>query len=472
MSNDESGDAGNESSARATRRTVLKLAGVSAAALAGCIGGDDGEDVQVAYGYGGVPMEVGESGAQASLSSGAGSQSAFARSLVGRTQAEHFDQGGEGVAYHDNDTRNRGGSFREDSGVDLQPTEDVGGGYNVGWVSDGEWLEYSVVAAPGTYDLGVRLAAPDGGAEVRVSLDGRTLATVTVPETGGWQAWETVTVPGVAVSASGRSVLRVEAVGTDAVGGHLYNLNWVEFLPAGEGGPQTPTETPTPTPTPTETPEPTPTDTPEPTETPTATPTPTPTPDPGQSPYGGTPHPVPGTIQAEAFDEGGEGVAYHDTTPYHLGAEFRQETDVDIQRTTDVGGGYNVAWVRDGEWLEYTTDVTAGTYDVHLRLSCPVEDTRLRLTLDGDPVGTVAVPTTGGWQNWRTVTLRGVDLAAGRRVLRLTVDGSRSNVNWVEFEAVEGTPDDPTETTTPEPTATPVPDDYGTQGYGEYGYGG
>jgi hypothetical protein len=75
-----------------------------------------------------------------------------------------------------------------------------------------------------------------------------------------------------------------------------------------------------------------------------------------QQPYPGpNPHPVPGKIEAEDYDIGGEGVAYHDTTLGNEGGEYRGD-DVGIQSTTDMGGGYNVGWIEEGEWLAYTVD--------------------------------------------------------------------------------------------------------------------
>ena len=55
------------------------------------------------------------------------------------------------------------------------------------------------------------------------------------------------------------------------------------------------------------------------------------------SPFHGVPLQVPGTIQAEDFDEGGEGIGYHDLTAYNEGGAYRA-TDVDVQPTTDAGG--------------------------------------------------------------------------------------------------------------------------------------
>ncbi len=58
---------------------------------------------------------------------------------------------------------------------------------------------------------------------------------------------------------------------------------------------------------------------------------------------------LPGRIEAEDYDAGGEGVAYHDTTPGNEGGVYRLD-DVDIEPLTG-SKGYNVGWIRPGEWL-------------------------------------------------------------------------------------------------------------------------
>src|SRR5690606_36778377 len=70
----------------------------------------------------------------------------------------------------------------------------------------------------------------------------------------------------------------------------------------------------------------------------------------------------PTRIEAENFDEGGPEIAYHDNDPANRGGAYRNE-GVDIQSTTDTGGGFNLGWIEQpGEWLEYTIDVAvAGT---------------------------------------------------------------------------------------------------------------
>ncbi|CAM9907719.1 unnamed protein product [Phaeothamnion confervicola] len=75
------------------------------------------------------------------------------------------------------------------------------------------------------------------------------------------------------------------------------------------------------------------------------------------APYGNAPAALPGTIEFEKFDIGGEGTAYHDTTPGNSGKAFREFLDVDIQN----GGsnGFSVIQAADGEWLQYTVRIAA-----------------------------------------------------------------------------------------------------------------
>jgi hypothetical protein len=74
---------------------------------------------------------------------------------------------------------------------------------------------------------------------------------------------------------------------------------------------------------------------------------------------------VPGTIQAEDFNDAG----FWDSTPGNSGNSYRA-TDVDIERTTDAGGGFNIGWIEAGEWQEYTITVAAaGYYDFSVRVA-------------------------------------------------------------------------------------------------------
>src|SRR5262249_2368245 len=139
-------------------------------------------------------------------------------------------------------------------------------------------------------------------------------------------------------------------------------------------------------------------------------------------PFGGTPAAVPGKIEAENFDTGGEGVAFHDVDTANQGGAYRPGEAVDLQATTDTGGGFNVGWIQPGEWLAYTVNVTAaGAYDLALRVSNPRAGGKLHVEVDGVNVtGSLSVPNTGGWQTWRTITRAGINLTAGQHVVKVS----------------------------------------------------
>lgn len=154
----------------------------------------------------------------------------------------------------------------------------------------------------------------------------------------------------------------------------------------------------------------------------------------GQSPY--TLKTIPGVIQAEEYDKGGQGIAYNDTTTGNSGSSLRSD-DVDIQATSDVGGGYNLGWIANGEWLEYSIyDVTDGIYNIELRVAAQgtAAGKGIKLTLDGKNLGTVNFSGTDGWQTWETVTLENVAISSESDViLRLDMIGGGFNLNDIEF---------------------------------------
>ncbi len=157
-----------------------------------------------------------------------------------------------------------------------------------------------------------------------------------------------------------------------------------------------------------------------------------------QGAFGGTPWPVPGKIETEDYDVGGQGLAYNDMTPAEnqSGTSYRND-NVDIEEASE--GGYNLSYTEAGEWYEYTVNVEqAGRYDIHLRIACDGDDRTVHLALDEtDLVGTIDIPNTGGWQTWETMTISNVNLVAGEQVLRLTYDVDYANINYFDFELKE-----------------------------------
>ncbi len=151
------------------------------------------------------------------------------------------------------------------------------------------------------------------------------------------------------------------------------------------------------------------------------------------TPYNGVIQ-LPGLIEAENFDNGGQNVAYYDTTSGNSGNAYRT-TDVDIESTSDAGGGYNVGWIANGEWLKYTVNVPqTGTYNIEVRVASINSGRTFRIEFNGvDKTGTLTVPNTGGWQNWQTITKTGVSLSAGQQVMRIYSMGDGFNINWIKI---------------------------------------
>jgi CSLREA domain-containing protein len=159
---------------------------------------------------------------------------------------------------------------------------------------------------------------------------------------------------------------------------------------------------------------------------------------------GGTPPPaiaLPGRLEAENYRDGGEGVGYHDTTRGNTGGAYRQD-DVDIQTCTDsttTSGStcYNVGWTAAGEWLAYDVNVSNdGSYTFAIRVASPNIGKSLHLELDGTNIsGSIAVPNTGGWQAWQTITTAPISLPAGNHTFEIVDNTNGFNLNYVEVAA-------------------------------------
>src|SRR5665811_131627 len=160
-----------------------------------------------------------------------------------------------------------------------------------------------------------------------------------------------------------------------------------------------------------------------------------------QTPYSGTALKVPGTIQVEDFDKGGEGIAYHDSDTKNNGGAYRTSVGVDIESTKDSNGGYDIGWIKAGEWMEYTTNITSsGTYDIEVRVARGGTGGNFHIEFNGvDKTGTLTIPNTGGWQNWTTIKKIGVSLGAGPQIMKIVFDinsptgGDAGNINYVKI---------------------------------------
>ncbi|MEM1011613.1 MAG: carbohydrate-binding protein [Planctomycetota bacterium] len=350
-------------------------------------------------------------------SSGQQPYNGSARPVPGRIQAEHYDNGGQNVAFYDTDPNrdNGGGNFRN-TGVDLGRGDSV-----VGWIRSGEWLEYTTnVQQSGEYRVKLRAASPNNDGSVRVSIDGQTRETRIT--TDGWSDFDTFDLGTINLS-SGQKVLRVTF---NATNGDVGDFDWIELERVGGGS--TPSN-PTP---------------------PSNNPS-------GSQPYGSSPINATDRIQAEHYDRGGQGVAYNDTTSESFGSSSLRGGDrVDINNG---GGNTHVGWADTGEWLNYTINVQqAGEYEAIVNAATANWQGSVRIvTEDGDNASRVI--DRNGWQNFSEQSLGRISLGSGTQVIRLEFSqpngGDAANVDYIELRPVNG--NNPTPPPPPPPAPPPPP---------------
>ena len=142
---------------------------------------------------------------------------------------------------------------------------------------------------------------------------------------------------------------------------------------------------------------------------------------------------IPGKIEIENFDNGGQGNAYNDSDVPNDGGEYRINESVDIQTTGDTGGGYNVGWTATGEWMEYIVNVQqSGNYAITLRAAA-VSAANVRVEIDGIKIGnSFSIPITPTYQTYVDVPITGA-LVQGIHILRVFEETGGINLNNIVF---------------------------------------
>jgi hypothetical protein len=206
-----------------------------------------------------------------------------------------------------------------------------------------------------------------------------------------------------------------------------WNLNWFEITPATTATPTLPPTSALTTLEPTMSPflsaAPTPAPTPSPTLPPTLAPV-TPAPTLSRTCYDGTSELLPARIEAESYCD---------------------MSGVQVEGTSDVDGGDNVGYIGTGDWLAFRIKVpNTGTYDVTYRVASLSGNGGFQLEYYGgrSVLGTATtLPSTGGWQNWDSVTHQ-VDLLEGEHTIAILATAAGWNLNW--FEITDAVPTNPT----------------------------
>ncbi|WP_171815439.1 carbohydrate-binding protein [Stanieria cyanosphaera] len=291
-----------------------------------------------------------------------------------RIEAEDYLSGNQGITYYDSSIGNYGQAYRQDW-VDLEKTTDAGGGYNVGWIDSGEWLTYDLqVPVDGTYEIVARVASPKD--------DNHNFGiSVNGKELdrlnfNSTGGWQSwQNVRGKKINlTAGNHKLRLDMYSS------LFNINYLELIPvtspATEGNKDI-------------------------------------------------------RIEAEDYQ------TFSDLTSGNIGQAYRQD-DVDLEKTSDAGGGYNVGWIDSGEWLTYDLEVPeSGVYKLVTRIASDYNiDHGIKFSLDGKSIDQINFQDTNGWQSWQDVAGKEIYLTEGSHQLRLDAVSSGFNINYIDFEYV------------------------------------
>jgi hypothetical protein len=190
--------------------------------------------------------------------------------------------------------------------------------------------------------------------------------------------------------------------------------------------------------------------------------------------YQSGPQSIPGKLQCELYDLGGEGIAYHDTDSTNNGSgrlnpangtylnEFRMDEGVDISYTKTGlidDNPYNtvepkkdqfyVVWTAPGEWVKYTVNVEkAGTYQLSVMYTSN-QNGKIEISSDDNKsTGAFLIPSTfvaadtvawRQWHHWNYIDkVALLELKKGKQTLTLhTVEIGQMNYDFIDFELVK-----------------------------------
>lgn len=392
-----------------------------------------------------------------------------------------YDLGKCSVSYWDTDTANyhlntasftnwnQGWSYRND-GVDIEESSDTfpgSNGYNIGWTEAGEWLQFTVHSdSAAAYPLLVRSASASIPAIVRFECNEMEITpNTTLPNTGGWQSWvgsllEPVILPAgenkirihFERGGSNLSLFRfldpvpIASVDFHFVYGKTFNNNTIlltlnkaitnmasnpsDFALKINGQPAQIN---------------------------------------GVFVYQGNSHQLLLSINSQlkygdqiSLSYQGENIlsdsqeleSFSNQTiqnrlprrfviPTRIEAEdFDENNGFQLEDCTDIGGGKNIAYANNGDYLDYLITVpVAGEYTLTFRLASLYSNGRISLRIgEGNqftPLATLNVAATGGWQIWKNQTIK-VQLPAGNTTFRLYSLAGEYNINWFEFNGLSG----------------------------------
>ena len=121
------------------------------------------------------------------------------------------------------------------------------------------------------------------------------------------------------------------------------------------------------------------------------------------------------------------------TIPGRVEAEnFVTMSGIQLENTSDVGGGQNIGWIDHGDWFEYFINVTeSGEYEMTARMA-GYNTATLSITVDNESAANINFTPTDGWQNWQDFKTN-ITLEKGEHILRATAVADAFNINYFDF---------------------------------------
>ena len=111
-----------------------------------------------------------------------------------------------------------------------------------------------------------------------------------------------------------------------------------------------------------------------------------------------------------------------------------------VQTESCAEGGLNVGWIDANDWMVWDVNLpNTGSYSVQYRVASLNGGGNLQLeNAGGSPIyGSIGIPSTGGWQNWTTVS-HTVNLNAGQQQIAIKALSGGWNLNWIRLSTGSG----------------------------------
>lgn len=291
-----------------------------------------------------------------------------ASAIPGTINSVNFDNGGPGVAYNDTTNGNQGSGARQNTNVD---TENRANGGNVGWIANGEWLEYTVnVATAGNYTINAQVASTNSNGAFHIEFNGNDVTgRQSVNSTGNWGNFVNKTISNVTLTA-GQQVMRV------FMDRGSFNLGSISFTASNSNSNN------------------------------------------GNS-GGGNSGDGSNSVVIEAEDFTTTGGNFNDNfVPFGVG------------RTNST-----INYVNNGDWAEYSISIPQdGNYEITYAISSPNTGSTIGFGMGTSIWNTTTVPNNGNWDDYQNLTASATaNFTAGNHVVRLTAGAQNWTWNLDKF---------------------------------------